>query len=84
MNTKNGRLMDVLVQNNVGGDDGEKIFGFIVYADAGLNEIIENVEGVMKSYSCYKKDIEYIVDIDPRYDREWVKQEIIAKILCKD
>ena len=74
-----GRLTDVLVEDNVGQDKtGLPImFGFIVWADKGMKEIIANTPGV---HRVFEYDTCYLVDLDPRYGREWVRSEIEARI----
>ena len=53
-----------------------------VYADAGMKEIILKVEGVVSVTKM--EDTEYMVKLDPRYDREYVKREIEAAILTAE
>lgn len=81
----NGRLTDVVIKDVYHTDIRTGIRhladSVIVYADAGMKEIIANVEGVVAADKGYSNsDVEYIVYLDPRYDREWVKAEIEAAI----
>ena len=82
MEIENGKLFDVLVEDSVGINwqtGGEKIFGFIVWADVGMIDIIRGVSGVRhvsEFGTCYH------VDLDPRYEREWVRSEIESAIKC--
>jgi len=74
-----GKLTDVLVEDNVGQDRTGNLvlFGFIVWADKGMGEIIANTPGV-RHVSEY--DTCYRVDLDPRFHREWIRAEIEARI----
>ena len=64
-----GKLTDVLVEDHV--------TGFIVWADPAMKDIISSVPGVVW---CGAESTKYIVHLDPRYDVEWIRQEIIAQI----
>lgn len=76
----NGRLTDVIVEDFVLADPRtglEKFCNFEVWADPGLKNLIESIEGIL--YAIYERG-KYHVYIDKRYDKEYVKQEIIARI----
>ncbi len=66
-----GRLQDVLVEDH--------ITGLIVWADPGMKDIISSVPGVCWCGSGLETT-KYTVHLDPRYDVEWIKNEIIARI----
>lgn len=79
-----GKLFDVLIEDATDIDQttGADVFvGFRVWADKGLERIIDSVPGVhsVQSYRTF-----YLVTLDPRYDREWLRAEIEAVILCYD
>ncbi len=89
-----GRICDVLFENvylsnpfiMVFGDDNQEkrkidITSIYVWADKGLQKLIENIDGVLKA-SPSEFNERYLVRFDPRYDREIVKKEIEAVILC--
>jgi hypothetical protein len=80
-----GRKVDVLirdyyVQNPL---NGELLITEVieVFADAGMKAVIEKVPGVML-VGHPLAPIKYEVVLDPRYNREIVKKEIMAAILC--
>lgn len=78
---KNGRKSDIIFADfEVGGRKEDS--SFYVYADKGLRDLISSVEGVMSCFSPIY-DNEYLVITDPRYDVDWVKEEIKAAILCR-
>ena len=54
-----------------------------MYADLGMLETIQKVEGVKSAYNSMR-DVEYTVFLDPRYDLLWVKAEIEAAIRCAE
>lgn len=74
-----GKLMDVLIEDNIGQDKtGLPIMlGLIVWADEGMKEVISNIPGIVHVNDY---DTCYFVDLDPRYDREWLWAEIEARI----
>ncbi|HMN14652.1 MAG TPA: hypothetical protein PKD55_20220 [Bellilinea sp.] len=76
-----GKLTDVLIEENWGPNwKGEHVlFGLIVWADPGMEAVIAKVPGVV---SVEGVKTNYAVHLDPRYDREWVKREIVAQIKC--
>lgn len=78
----NGRLTDVLIEDEYITDPATGIrswFEFHVWADAGMKEIILSVPGVLTAYDHLYPN-RYEVFVDPRYDREWVRAEIEARI----
>lgn len=80
----NGKKFDVLVSDRFNTDPRtgvETISNYItVYADAGLKEVILKVEGVVSITNM--EATEYMVKLDPRFDRNYVKSEIEAAVLC--
>ena len=91
-----GRIRDVLFEDVyvsfsslfgifIGEEEKTKVdkTSIIVWTDKGMQSIILNTEGVLnvdiKEYST-----KYWVKLDPRYDREIVKKEIEANILCTE
>lgn len=83
---KNGRMKDVIIENEFYTDPrtGVEIMSdcFIVWADAAMLETIKAVEGVTNVYNQITPT-KFSVYYDKRYDREFVKREIEAAILCK-
>ncbi|MHA2219657.1 MAG: hypothetical protein ACXACY_27430 [Candidatus Hodarchaeales archaeon] len=72
MEIENGRLTDVYIEEN------EKLPKWLyVWADEGLKDIFESIPGVVRAFNNDK--CKYEIYIDPRYDVEWIKQEITAK-----
>ena len=67
-----GRLHDVLVEKGIGN-------GLRVWADPGMESIISSIPGVTWCGN-QNQNTEYNVHLDPRYDIEWITQEIIARI----
>ena len=65
-----GKLTDVIVEDN--------ITGLRVWADPGMKNIISSVPGVI--WCGIRNSVMYLVHLDPRYDVEWIKQEIIARV----
>ena len=51
-----------------------------VWADDGVQEIIESIEGIENVYQDSDKLHNYHVYLDPRYSREWLMAEIEAQI----
>jgi len=70
VNIGDGKLHDVLVEKDFGD-------GLRVWADPGMESIISSIQGVT---SCIGKNTAYDVYFDPRYDIEWIMQEIIARV----
>lgn len=80
---KSGRTTNVLIQDDCpcpnDSDKNTLKYWITVYADAGLAETIASVAGVR---SCYNNlnPITYSVYLDPRYDRNTVKSNIIEAV----
>ncbi len=75
-----GRMEDVIIEDNMGEDPRTgmaKFFGFIVWAEAGLESVIDAIRGIT-SVRAYKT--EYFVSLDPRYSREFIRREIEAQV----
>lgn len=74
-----GRIADVVIEDVYffkGDPDKEKVAGYVmVWADAGMKDIIAGVEGVE---ACYKDlgETRYHAYLDVRYNREVVKKNI--------
>ena len=66
-----GKLTDVIIEDSPS--------GLTVWADAGTKDIISSVPGVAWCMTILNS-VEYTVHLDPRYDVEWIKQEIIARV----
>ena len=79
----NGRRLDVLIKDRFDTDirtGVELLSDYVtVHADAGKKELIQSVDGVVDVMRMH--ETEYMVKIDPRYDREYVKRDIEAAIL---
>ena len=82
-----GRMCDVIIEeswryaNRSDLAAGLKtFFALEVWADPGLEKIIEEVEGVLSVFYIYGY---YHVHLDKRYDLEFLKQEIEAQIKIK-
>jgi len=83
---KHGKLTDILVLDCYREDQktGLKILQekeLTVWADEQHKEIIKKTHGVTNVYN-HTTPCEFDVFLDPRYDREFVKKEIEANILC--
>ena len=83
----NGRKKDVLIEDYMSTDPRTGVevksdWQFKVWADAGLKELIQSVEGVVSVF-CTLRETEYTVYIDKRYDMEFIKREVESAILCK-
>lgn len=80
-----GRIKDVLIEDIYEEDKRTGVEfltrRFYVYADKGLKNILLSVDGVMDVVAL--REVQYVIYLDPRYDREFVKSEIEAAILCK-
>lgn len=76
----NGRLTDVIIEDFVVKDDTgiPQFWHFNVWADVGSKELIESVEGVTFVFDYFAP--RYEVNVDPRYDREYLRAEIEAII----
>lgn len=83
--TETGRMKDVLIEDIYDEDKRtgvEFLTGRLyVYADKGLKNLLLSIAGVMDIVIL--RDVQYVVYLDPRYNREFVKSEIEAAILCK-
>jgi len=85
---KNGRMTDVIIKDEFYTDDrtGVEVMNslcFTVWADENMLDTIKAVEGVTNVYNQITKS-EFSVYYDQRYDREFLKREIEAAILCKE
>lgn len=56
---------------------------FTVWADEKMKEVIESVEGIMGVYNSIAKT-QFTVYFDKRYNRDFLKKEIEAAILCSE
>ena len=86
----NGRRRDVLItvlprkdtSTNFMTGDVEHTYEFDrlrVWADAGLVQAFSKVEGVMQAVvPAPSVPVQYVLLVDPRYDTEWVIQEVEA------
>ena len=79
-----GRLTDVLIEY---GDYTDPRTGMLVtsnlltvWADDGMKEFIMVVEGICDVIPDSTHKSSYLVVMDKRYDREWIKAEIEAAI----
>ena len=83
---ENGRKTDVLIEDVFYTDPKTGVEMmldyFQVWADAGLNSLIESVEGVTSVCTPFAKTC-YSVRYDKRYDRDFIKREVEAAIICK-
>ena len=83
-----GKKCDVLIEDNFTYDQQTGIksvypYSFTLWGDEGLKDLIESVNGVDAAYSPLSKN-EYSIYIDHRYDIEYVKEEVRARILIGD
>jgi 16S rRNA G966 N2-methylase RsmD len=86
MNKKTGKIMEVLIEDNYFIDEKtgvEHIMKRIVnvWANAGMSNVIKEVPGVTNVFNNDCPTL-YMVFLDPRYDRDFVKKEIEAVIVC--
>ncbi len=84
----NGKKKDYLIEEKKYNDPktGVDIVSdktFVVWADAGLKDVILKIEGVVAVYDNQPYPTKYDVFIDARYDIEYIKREVEAEILCK-
>lgn len=74
----NGKQIDVLINDRFDTDPRtgvETLSMYVtVFADAGMKEVISKVDGVVSVTNM--EATEYLVKIDPRFDRSFVKREI--------
>jgi hypothetical protein len=85
MNT-NGKLFDVIVEEETYFDEKKQLDTFLnlkVWADKGMREDLLKIEGITNVYNTMGVT-EYTVYIDPSYDKEFLKEEIKAVILCRE
>jgi len=79
----NGKQIDVLINDHLNTDPRtgvEMLSQYVtVYADAGMKEVISKVDGVVSVTNM--EATEYMVKIDPRFERGFVKREIEAAVL---
>lgn len=76
-----GRLWDVYIKDHIVSLEGRTFLkGFIVYADEGMADVISSTPGVI-GVSCFKRVV-YHVEIDPRWDSNWIARELEARIKC--
>ena len=82
---KYGRNQDLIIEDFYLVDEitGEKNLSsmLVVWADEGVENIVFKIDGVT-NVAKQTKTL-YYVFLDPRYDRDFVKKEIEAKILCR-
>jgi len=83
MTNQSGKTLDVFfedISSPIPGFD-YVVLALLIWADPGNVEIIRSTPGVV-SVDCSSESIGplYIAVLDPRYDREYVKAEIAARI----
>ena len=83
----NGKLKDVIIEDEYYTDPrtGVEMMNqlcFTVWADESMLETIKAVAGVTNVYNQITKT-KFHVYYDKRYDRQFIKCEIEAAILCK-
>lgn len=76
----NGKMKDIHIQEHYNAITGE-LSCLSVWTDHNAVEVLFSVEGIAKVMECADKN-EYLIDIDPRYDPDWVQEEIIAALKC--
>jgi len=82
-----GKLTDVIIEEDSYWTDpltGLKTLSsvIIVWADKNKQDLISKIPGVVK---CFKEgDVRYMIFPDPRYNREFLKEEIKAQILISE
>lgn len=77
---KNGKMFDVIIEENIGRDNDTglpKFFGLIVWAEAGIKDILKNIPGI---HWVHDFGTCYFVDLDPRYNKEFLMAEIEAQV----
>jgi hypothetical protein len=80
----NGKIVDLIIEDVCFTDPATGVRHrsneqFKVWADAGLEDTIKNIPGVTHVFRTLGES-EYSVYLDPRYDREVIKESIEAKI----
>jgi len=83
---KTGKMKDFIIEDKFIVDDntGLKCLdenNIIVWADKGLIEILSKIKGITDVFNT-GSDTKYSIYLDPRYDRNFIKKEIEAHILC--
>jgi hypothetical protein len=83
----NGKKKDVLIEDVKHTDTRTGVESvsdrtFVVWADAGMKDVINAIDGVVAVYSNQPYETKYDVYVDPRYDFEFIKREVEAAILC--
>jgi len=83
-----GKKQDVIIEDVTNTDPRTGVVLVIqtelnVWADERMKPIIEKVEGVTNVYNNFAKTL-FHVYIDARYDKEYVKRDIEAAILCAE
>lgn len=86
-NGRNGRKQDVLIEDEFYTDPRTGVemmmqTCFTVWADESMKSVIAGVEGVTMVSNPLSKTM-FHVWFDKRYDREFLKREIEAAILCQ-
>ena len=80
---EDGRITDCLIEEDYSTDPRTGVrslsWCFTCWADADLSDLIESVPGVTGAYNTCG-DTRYSVYVDKRYDREWVKSEVVATV----
>ena len=84
----NGKKKDVLIEDKMYTDNRTGVESvsdrtFVVWAGAGMKDVISAVSGVVAVYSGQPYETKYDVFVDPRYEFEFIKREVEAAILCK-
>lgn len=82
MDIGTGKLTDVLIVESTASASmiAVGLASITVYADPNLEDVMLAVEGVSSGYALAKCKGQYEIWLDPRYDREWVKNAIEAAI----
>lgn len=80
---KNGKMVDVIIEDITQIDPQTgityKAKEFKVWADKNMKQVIADIPGVSDVF-CIFSEWEYVVYLDPRYDREFLRAEIEAQI----
>jgi hypothetical protein len=85
----NGRKCDVLIEDRKAVDPRTGIEvvvndHFVVWADENKVKVIKSVEGVLWVCQDTVLKTRFYVYYDQRYDREYLKREIEAAVLCSE
>ena len=83
-----GKKKDIIIEDVVNTDPRTGIetisqTSINVWADERMKEVIQKVEGVTNVYNIPTPTL-FHVYIDARYDKEYVKRDIEAAILCAE